>query len=131
MVGDQGEYGGIAFCLHTGETAPDAAFAMAGFGNASDRNVGPIIGYAGLVGSQVSSVELRLSGGGTRQLPASYDAPSGIGARYFEVFVAEGTGGHIVALRVQPGRSSVREVSVSRSPPAVPTTSDAATDSRA
>jgi hypothetical protein len=97
MVGDQGEYGGIGFCLHTGETAPDAAFAMAGFGNASDRNVGPIIGYAGLVGRQVSSVELRLSGGETRQLPL-YDAPSGIGARYFEVFVAEGTGGHIVAL---------------------------------
>jgi hypothetical protein len=37
MVGDQGEYGGIGFCLHTGETAPDAAFAMAGFGNASDQ----------------------------------------------------------------------------------------------
>jgi len=97
MVGDQGEYGGIGFCLHTGETAPDGAFAMAGFGNASDRSVGPIVGYAGLVGSQVSSVELRLSGGETRQLPL-YDAPSGIGARYFEVFVAEGTGGQIVAL---------------------------------
>ena len=97
MVGDQGEYGGIGFCLHTGETAPDGAFAMAGFGNASDRSVGPIVGYAGLVGSQVSSVELRLSDGDMRQLPL-YDAPSGIGARYFEVFVAEGTGGQIVAL---------------------------------
>jgi hypothetical protein len=97
MVGDQGEYGGIAFCLHTDETASDAQFAMAGFGNASDQSVGPITGYAGLVGSQVSRVELRLSNGDTTELPL-YDAPSGIDARYFEVFVAAGTDGRIVAV---------------------------------
>ena len=61
MVGDQGEYGGIGFCLHTGETVADAAFAMAGFGNNLDRQADPIIGYAGLVDSQVATVELRLA----------------------------------------------------------------------
>ena len=76
MVGDQGEYGGIGFCLHTGETAPDAAFAMAGFGNDLDRQADPIIGYAGLVDSQVATVELRLAGGDTTTLPL-YDAPAG------------------------------------------------------
>jgi hypothetical protein len=97
MVGDQGEYGGIALCIHTDETASDAVFAMAGFGNDSDRNVGPIVGYAGLVGSQVSTVELRLADGTTTELPL-YDAPSTIDARYFEVFIDAGTQGHIVAL---------------------------------
>jgi hypothetical protein len=97
MVGDQGEYGGISFCLHTAETAPDAAFAMAGFGNDSDRNVGPIVGYAGLVGSQVATVEVRLANGDTQELPL-YDAPSGIDARYFEVFLDAGTNGRIVGL---------------------------------
>ncbi len=97
MVGDQGEYGGIGFCLHTGETAPDAAFAMAGFGNDLDRQADPIIGYAGLVDSRVATVELRLAGGDTTTLPL-YDAPAGVGARYFEVFVHAGDGGRIVAL---------------------------------
>ena len=89
MVGDQGEYGGIGFCLHTGETAADAAFAMAGFGNNLDRQADPIIGYAGLVDSQVATVELRLADGDTTTLPL-YDAPAGVGARYFEVFVQAG-----------------------------------------
>ena len=97
MVGDQGEYGGISFCLHTAETASDSAFAMAGFGNASDQNVGPITVYTGLVGSQVATVELRLANGATQELPL-YDAPSGIDARFFEVFVDAGIGGRIVAL---------------------------------
>jgi hypothetical protein len=94
MVGDQGEYGGITFCLHTAETAPDAAFAMAGFGNNLD---GPITGYTGLVGDDVASVELRLSNGETTQLTL-YDAPSFIDARYFETFVPAGASGRIVAL---------------------------------
>jgi hypothetical protein len=97
MLGDQGEYGGISFCLHTAETASDAPFAMAGFGNASDQNVGPITGYAGLVSSRVSTVELRLTDGIIRELPL-YDAPSGIDARFFEVFVTAGTEGRIVAV---------------------------------
>jgi hypothetical protein len=97
MVGDQGEYGGISFCLHTAETGSDSAFAMAGFGNASDQVVGPIVGYAGLVGSQVTTVELRLANGDTQELPL-YDAPAGIDARYFEVFLDAGTEGRIVAL---------------------------------
>jgi hypothetical protein len=99
MVGDQGEYGGISLCLHTAETSPDAQFAMAGFGNRLDPNTGPIIGYAGLVGSRVSSVELRQADGTVTDLPL-YDAPSGIGidARYFETFVEAGTAGRIVAL---------------------------------
>jgi hypothetical protein len=97
MVGDQGEYGGITFCLRTNETATDAAFAMAGFGNAVDAGAGPITGYAGLVGDQVTTVELRLSDGTTRELPL-YEAPSGIDARFFEVFLPAGSAGHIVAL---------------------------------
>jgi hypothetical protein len=97
MLGDQGEYGGISFCLHTAETASDSSFAMAGFGNASDQNVGPITGYAGLVGSQVATVELRLADGDTQVLPL-YDAPSGIDARLFEVFLDAGTEGQIVAV---------------------------------
>ena len=97
MIGDQGEYGGMSFCLHTPETASASAFAMAGFGNASDPNVGPITGYAGLVGSQVATVELRLANGDTTELPL-YDAPSGIDARFFEVFVDAGTQGRIVAI---------------------------------
>ena len=97
MVGDQGEYGGIGFCLHTGETAADAPFAMAGFGNDLDRPTDPIVGYAGLVTSQVATVELRLAGGSTTTL-ALYDAPAGVDARYFEVFVQAGDSGRIVAL---------------------------------
>ncbi len=97
MVGDQGEYGGIEFCLHTDETTADTAFAMAGFGNDLDRNAEPITGYAGLVGGRVASVELRMSDGTTTELPL-YDAPSGIDARYFAVFVKTGAAGHIVAL---------------------------------
>jgi hypothetical protein len=97
MVGDQGEYGGISFCLHTAETASDAPFAMAGFGNASDQIVGAITGYAGLVGSQVATVELRLANGDTQEL-ALYDAPSGIDARFFEVLLDAGTDGRIVAI---------------------------------
>ncbi len=97
MVGDQGEYGGISLCLRTAETDPDAQFAMAGFGNGLDPNTDAIIGYAGLVGDQVSSVELRHADGGVTVLPL-YAAPSGIGARYFEIFVHEGTTGRIVAL---------------------------------
>jgi len=97
MIGDQGEYGGMSFCLHTPETASDSAFAMAGFGNASDPSVGPITGYAGLVGSQVATIELRLANGDTTELPL-YDAPSGIDARFFEVFVDAGTQGRIVAI---------------------------------
>ena len=97
MLGDQGEYGGISFCLHTAETDADGSFAMAGFGNASDQNVGPITGYAGLVGSQVVTVELRLADGDTEVLPL-FDAPSGIDARYFEVFIDAGTEGSIVAI---------------------------------
>jgi hypothetical protein len=97
MVGDQGEYGGISFCLHTPETAADAPFAMAGFGNDSDGNAGPITGYAGLVSDQVSTIELRLANGHTEELPI-YDAPSGIDARYFEVFLGTGAQGQIVAL---------------------------------
>lgn len=97
MVGDQGEYGGIELCLHTNETSPNAAFAMAGFGNDLDPNAGPITGYAGLVTDRVATVELRLSDGTTRELQL-YDAPSGIDARYFEVFLPVGSDGHIVAL---------------------------------
>jgi hypothetical protein len=97
MVGDQGEYGGIEFCLHTDETPANAAFAMAGFGNDLDEKAGPITGYAGLVGDRVATVELRLSDGTTKELPL-YDAPSGIDARYFAVFLKAGAAGHIVAL---------------------------------
>jgi hypothetical protein len=97
MVGDQGEYGGITFCLHTPETSPDAQFAMAGFGNSVDPNVGPIAAYAGLVASDVAKVKLRLVGGDDIELPL-YDAASGIGVRYFAVFVDAGTDGRIVAL---------------------------------
>ena len=97
MVGDQGEYGGIWFCLHTDETATHAAFAMAGFGNNLDANVGPITGYAGLVGDDVAGVELRLASGETKQLTL-YEAPSLIDARYFEVFVAARASGRIVAV---------------------------------
>lgn len=97
MVGDQGEYGGISFCLYTGETSPDAQFAMAGFGNDSDQGVGPIIGYAGLAGEQAASIELRLANGVVKPLPL-YDAPSGINARYFEIFVTPEARGRIVAL---------------------------------
>jgi hypothetical protein len=97
MVGDQGEYGGIAFCMHTPETAPDAQFAMAGFGNDSDDTIGAITGYAGLVGDQVATVELRLANGQTTELPL-YDAPTGIDARYFGVFLKPGAEGDIVAL---------------------------------
>jgi hypothetical protein len=97
MVGDQGEYGGITFCLHTGETASDATLAMAGFGNGLDPKAGPITAYAGVVSAQVATVELRLSDGTTRELTL-YDAPSGIDARYFEVFLPAGSAGHIVAL---------------------------------
>jgi len=97
MVGDQGEYGGISFCIHTDETSGDAIFAMAGFGNDVDPGVGPITGYAGLVTDRVASVELRLSDGTTRELPL-YDAPSGIDARYFAVFLPAGSAGRIVAI---------------------------------
>jgi hypothetical protein len=98
FVGDLGEYGGINFCLHTRETHPDAQFALAGFGNNYDPVVGPITGYAGLVGSQIATVELRLADGTTSELRL-FDAPSGIDARYFSVFVDEATAGTIVALR--------------------------------
>jgi hypothetical protein len=98
MVGDQGEYGGIEFCMHTAETTPDAAFAMAGFGNGLDEKAGPITGYVGLVGDHVATVEVRLANGTTKEL-SLYDAPSRIDARYFEVFVPAGSAGHIVALR--------------------------------
>jgi hypothetical protein len=113
MVGDQGEYGGISFCLHTDETADDAAFAMAGFGNDLDPNTGPIIGYAGLVTDRVASVELRLADGTTRALPL-YDARSGIKARYFEVFVKAGADGRVVAVgsggaEVDSGRLCITE----------------------
>ena len=97
FVGDLGEYGGIYFCLHTGETHPDAQFALAGFGNNSDPMARPVLGYAGLVGPQVSTVELRLADGTTSELRL-FDAPSGIDARYFAVFVDEGTAGRIVAM---------------------------------
>jgi len=99
MVGDQGEYGGISFCLHTNETSADAPFAMAGFGNGLDRNAGPVIAYAGLVTDRVASVELRLSDGSVQELHL-YDAPSGIGARYFEAFLHTAASGRIVALDV-------------------------------
>jgi hypothetical protein len=97
MVGDQGEYGGITLCLHTDETDAKADFAMAGFGNGLDDTAGPIIGYAGLVTNDIESVELRLSDGTVRELPL-YDAPAGIQARYFEVFLRTASSGHIVAL---------------------------------
>ena len=98
FVGDLGEYGGIYFCLHTGETRPNAQFALAGFGNNSDPMAGPVLGYAGLVGPQVATVELRLSDGTTSELRL-FDAPSGIDGRYFLIFVDEGTAGRIVAMR--------------------------------
>jgi hypothetical protein len=97
MVGDQGEYGGITFCLHTDETSSDAPFAIAGFGNDLDPKAGPITAYAGLVGAQVTAVELRLSDGTSSELRL-YDAPSGIDARYFGVFLPAGSAGHVVAL---------------------------------
>jgi hypothetical protein len=97
LFGDQGEYGGITFCLHTPETAPDAAFAMAGFANDSDPIVGPITAYAGLISSDVASVELRLADGTTTALPLSA-APSNVDARYFEVVLDPGTAGRVVAL---------------------------------
>jgi hypothetical protein len=98
FVGDMGEYGGIGFCLHTYETSSDARFALAGFGNNSDPIAGPITGYAGLVGRQVDTVELRLADGTTSELTL-YDAPPGIDARYFVVFLDEGAAGTIVAMR--------------------------------
>jgi hypothetical protein len=112
MVGDQGEYGGISFCLHTDETAGDGAFAMAGFGNHLDPTAA-ITGYAGLVTDRVASVELQLSGGSTRELRL-YDAPSGIDARYFQVFLPPGSDGRIVALgsggvEVDSGRLCISE----------------------
>lgn len=97
FVGDQGDYGGIEFCLHTDETSPGAQFALAGFGNNSDPIAGPITGYAGLVGPAVSSVELRSADGTTSEI-ALYDAPQGIDARYFAVFLDAGTTGTIVAM---------------------------------
>ena len=97
FVGDMGDYGGIGFCLHTDETASDAPFALAGFGTIPDRVVGPITGYAGLVGPEVSTVELRLADGTISEL-ALHDAPASIGARYFAVFLDEGTNGSIVAM---------------------------------
>jgi hypothetical protein len=96
-VGDMGDYGGIEFCLHTNETPPDGQFALAGFGNNYDPIAGPITGYAGLVGRRVSTVELRLVDGTTSELTL-YDAPSGIDARYFAVFVDKATAGTIVAI---------------------------------
>jgi hypothetical protein len=97
FVGDMGDYGGIGFCLHTGETAPDVQFAAAGFGNNSDPIAGPITGYAGVVGPQVSTVELRLADGTTSELKL-FDAPSRIDARYFAVFLDDGTVGTIAAI---------------------------------
>jgi hypothetical protein len=97
FIGDQGDYGGITFCIHTDETASDAQFALAGFGTNPDPVTGPITGYAGLVGPQVSTVELRLAHDTTSEL-ALYDAPSSIGARYFVVFLDEGTAGTIAAI---------------------------------
>ena len=96
FVGDMGEYGGIGFCLHTHETDPGAQFALAGFGNNWDQIVGPITGYAGLVGRQVSRVELRSADGSASELTL-YEPPAGIGARYFVVFLDERTAGTIVA----------------------------------
>jgi hypothetical protein len=96
FVGDMGEYGGIGFCLHTNETPPDAHLALAGFGNNYDPIAGPITAYAGLVDRRVSAVELRLADGSNSELTL-YDAPTGIGARYFVVFLDEGTVGTIVA----------------------------------
>jgi hypothetical protein len=98
FVGDMGEYGGIGFCLHTSETTSHARFALAGFGNNSDPIAGPIAGYAGLVGGQVATVELRRADGTNSELTL-YDAPPGIDARYFVVFLDEGTAGTIVAMR--------------------------------
>jgi hypothetical protein len=97
FVGNMGDYGGIEFCLHTEETRPDAQFALAGFGNNSDPFAGPITGYAGLVGPQVSTVELRLADGTTSDLKL-FDAPPRIDARYFATFLDEGTVGTIVAI---------------------------------
>lgn len=97
FVGDMGDYGGISFCLHTDETDPDAQFAIAGFGTNPDPVTGPITGYAGLIGPQVSTVELRLADGTTSTL-ALRDAPSSIGSRYFVIFLDEGTAGRIVAM---------------------------------
>ena len=72
FVGDLGDYGGISFCLHTGETHSHTQFALAGFGNNSGpQGVGPVLGYAGLVGPQVSTVELRLADGTTSELSSS------------------------------------------------------------
>lgn len=97
FVGDLGEYGGISFCLHTGGTHPHTQFALAGFGNNSDPKAGPVLGYAGVVGPQVATVELRLADGTTSELRL-FDAPSGIEARYFAIFVDEGTAGRIAAM---------------------------------
>jgi hypothetical protein len=103
FIGDMGDYGGMSFCLHTGETAPDAQFAMAGFGNGYvpqgfDPKIGPpISGYTGLVGDRVARVELRLADGATQELPL-LEGPRGVDARYFDVFVDDGAQGSIVAL---------------------------------
>jgi hypothetical protein len=102
-IGDQGDYGGMTFCLHTDETAADAQFAMAGFGNGYvpegfDPAIGPpISGYAGIVGDAVDRVELRLSNGETQDL-ALHRGPAGVEGRYFVVFVDDAAEGRIVAL---------------------------------
>ncbi len=103
FVGDMGEYGGMTICLHTDETASGAQFAMAGFGNGYvpegyDPEIGPpISGYAGVVGSEIARVELRLADGATHELTL-YAGPEGVDARYFDVFVDDGAEGTIVAL---------------------------------
>jgi hypothetical protein len=117
FVGDLGEYGGISFCLHTRETHADGQFALAGFGNNSDPIAGPILGYAGLVGPQVATVELRLADGATSELRL-FDAPSSIDARYFAVFLDQRTAGRIVAMASDGSEVDHESLCVGDVPPA-------------
>ena len=119
FVGDMGDYGGIGFCLHTNETSLNGQFALAGFGNNSDPIAGPITGYAGLVGRRVSAVDLRLVDGSASELTL-YKPPTGIGARYFVVFLDEGTVGTIVA-RGSDGSELDRERLCLKQVPETPT----------
>lgn len=91
-LGSWGDDGGGSFCLRLDdmEGAPEMTSMGIVWG------VGPITAYAGVATSRVARIELELEAGGSRLVPL-LDGPSGVGARYFVVFVPNGARGSVLA----------------------------------
>ena len=92
FLGETGDYGGVRFCSDGGEPGQmDLRIAGTSFG------LGPLTAYTGVISDAVDRVVFELADG-SRKAADLLQAPPGLDARSFVLFVPRDAAGRVVAL---------------------------------